>query len=119
MKHLRLLASINAGWLRQNDRFLPYTSNSILEAMTSPLPAPSLNGEKQTLAMNYKVIETISKKFEIKAGYRHYDYNNNTHVLSLYYGAADCSIALARASARSLLDWLDANGSSDRRQHQD
>ena len=39
--------------------------------------------------------------------------------INLYYGAADCSIALARASVRSLLDWLDANGSSDRRQHQD
>jgi hypothetical protein len=83
MKHLRLLASINAGWLRQNDPFLPYTSNSILEAQTSPLPAASLNGEKQTLAMNFKLIETISKKFEIKAGYRHYDYNNNTKVLDL------------------------------------
>jgi len=82
MKHLRLLASINAGWLRQNDPFVPYTTNSVLEAMTSPLPAASLNGEKQTLAMNYKLIETISKKFEIKAAYRHYDYNNNTRVLS-------------------------------------
>ena len=82
MKHLRLLASINAGWLRQNNPFVPYTSNSILEALTSPLPATNLNGEKQTLAMNYKLIETISRKFEIKAAYRHYDYNNNTHVMS-------------------------------------
>ena len=36
--------------------------------------------------------------------------------INLYYGAADCSIALARASVRSLLDWLDANGSCQRRQ---
>jgi len=36
--------------------------------------------------------------------------------LNIYYGAADCSIALARASVRSLLDWLDANGSCERRQ---
>ena len=36
--------------------------------------------------------------------------------INLYYGAADCSIALARASVRSLLEWLDANGSSERRQ---
>jgi len=83
MKHLRLLASINAGWLHQNDPFVPYTSNTILEAQTLPLPASSLQGSKQTLAMNYKLIETISKKFEIKAGYRQYDYNNNTRVLSL------------------------------------
>jgi len=83
MKHLRVLASINAGWLRQDDAFLPYTSNSILEASTGPLPASSLKGEKQTLAMNYKLIESLGKKFDIKASYRQYDYNNNTPVLSL------------------------------------
>jgi len=92
MKHLRLLASINAGWLQQDDRFLPYTSNSVLEAMTTPLPAANLQGEKQTLAMNFKLIETISKKFEIKAGYRHYDYNNNTRVLSLTPVQGDFSL---------------------------
>jgi hypothetical protein len=47
------------------------------------LPASSLNAQKQTLAMNYKLIQTIGKKFEIKAGYRQYDYNNNTPVLNL------------------------------------
>jgi MtrB/PioB family decaheme-associated outer membrane protein len=82
MKHLRLLASINAGWLRQNDPFVPYTTNAILLAGTGPLPASSLHGEKQTLAMNYKLIQSIGKKFDIKAGYRQYDYNNNTPVLS-------------------------------------
>jgi hypothetical protein len=38
---------------------------------------------------------------------------------NVYYGTADCSIALARASARSLLEWLDANGSCERRRAQD
>ena len=80
MKHLRLLASVNAGWLRQDDAFVPYTSNSILEASTGPLPSASLQGEKQTLAMNYKLIESLGKKFDIKAAYRQYDYNNNTPV---------------------------------------
>jgi predicted GH43/DUF377 family glycosyl hydrolase len=36
--------------------------------------------------------------------------------LNIYYGAADCAIAVAQASVRSLLDWLDANGSCERRQ---
>jgi predicted GH43/DUF377 family glycosyl hydrolase len=36
--------------------------------------------------------------------------------INLYYGAADCAIALARASVRALLDWLDANGNYERRQ---
>ena len=82
LRSLRLLASINAGWLRQDDSFLPYTSNSILEAAAPALPTSSLHGEKQTLAMNYKLIESLSKKFDIKASYRQYDYNNNTPVHS-------------------------------------
>jgi hypothetical protein len=81
--HIRLLASINAGWLRQDDAFLPYTTNTILEAGTGPLPASSLHGDKQTLAMNYKLIKPLGKKFDIKAAYRQYDYNNNTRVLDL------------------------------------
>jgi MtrB/PioB family decaheme-associated outer membrane protein len=79
---IRLLASINAGWLRQDDPFLPYTTNTILEAQTAALPATSLHGQKQTLAMNYKLIKALGKKFDIKAGYRQYDYNNDTAVLS-------------------------------------
>ncbi len=80
---LRLLASVSAGWLRQDDPFVPYTSNSLREAQTTPLPAASLHGQKQTLAMNYKLIERIAKKFEIKAAYRQYDYNNDTPALDL------------------------------------
>ena len=67
MKHLRLLASINAGWLRQNDPFVPYTTNcDIAGRHRLRLPASSLHGEKQTLAMNYKLIQGIGKKFESK-----------------------------------------------------
>jgi len=35
--------------------------------------------------------------------------------INLYYGAADCAIALARTSLQALLTWLDVNGSYDRR----
>lgn len=81
--NIRLLASINAGWLRQNDAFVPYTSNSILEAQTAALPASSLHGDKQTLAMNYKLIRSFGKKFDLRAGYRQYDYDNDTPILNL------------------------------------
>ena len=82
MKSLHLLASINAGWLGQNDAFVPYTSNSLLEAQTTGLPASSLHAKKQTLAMNYTLVENLGKKFEIKATYRQFDYNNDTPSLS-------------------------------------
>ncbi len=45
-----------------------------------------------------------------------YTKNPDGDTINIYYGAADCAIALARASVRSLLEWLDANGSSERRQ---
>ncbi|HEV8525099.1 MAG TPA: MtrB/PioB family outer membrane beta-barrel protein, partial [Terriglobales bacterium] len=79
-KHVRAMASITPGWLRQNDPFVPYTSNLLRLAQTGPLPAASLNGDKQTLAMNYTLVATPLKNVQLQAGYRHYDYNNNTPV---------------------------------------
>ena len=81
-KYFRLMASISPGWLRQNDPFLPYTSNTVRLAQTGPLPAASLDGQKQTLAMNYTLIATPVKKVQIKAAYRQYDYNNHTPIFS-------------------------------------
>jgi len=88
-KHLRFMASLGPGWLSQNDPFLAYTTNSAINTCgdgTQPcsslgvLPAPSLDGRKQTLAMNYTLVTLPWKKFQVKAAYRHYDYNNNTRV---------------------------------------
>jgi MtrB/PioB family decaheme-associated outer membrane protein len=88
-KYLRFMASISPGWLRQNDAFLPYSTNTAnascgsgTQACTSlaALPVSSLSGDKQTLAMNYTLVTTAWKDFELKASYRHYDYNNNTPV---------------------------------------
>jgi predicted GH43/DUF377 family glycosyl hydrolase len=45
-----------------------------------------------------------------------YTMNPDGDTINIYYGAADCSIALARTSVRCLLAWLDANGSCERRQ---
>lgn len=90
-KYMRFTASITPGWLRQDDLFLPYTTNTAIntcgtgtQACTSllVLPAPSLSGAKQTLAMNYTLVTTAWKNFEFKTNYRQYDYNNNTPVLS-------------------------------------
>jgi predicted GH43/DUF377 family glycosyl hydrolase len=39
--------------------------------------------------------------------------------LRLYYGAADTSIALATASVRRLLDWLDTGGQARARENSD
>jgi len=94
-KYVRVMGTVNPGWLRQNDPFLPYSANSQIffpdstGALTIPattlslLPVASLNGQKQTLAMNYTAVFKPLKDVEVKAAYRHYDYNNNTEVLTL------------------------------------
>jgi MtrB/PioB family decaheme-associated outer membrane protein len=90
-KYMRFTASVTPGWLRQNESFLPYTINTAINTCgtgtqacnsLAVLPAPSLGGDKQTLAMNYTLVTTAWKSFEIKTAYRHYDYNNNTPVLN-------------------------------------
>ena len=90
-KWVRFTAAITPGWLRQNQAFAPYTTNSAItgcgngaggtqSCTSAPSAAPSLHGDKQTLAMNYTIVTLPWKSFELKAGYRHYDYNNNTPV---------------------------------------
>jgi MtrB/PioB family decaheme-associated outer membrane protein len=91
-KYMRFIASISPGWLRQNDAFLPYTTNTAINTCgagaatactsLSVLPAASLHGEKQTLAMNYTLVTTAWKNVQLKAMYRQYDYNNNTPILA-------------------------------------
>jgi hypothetical protein len=89
-KYVRLLASINPGWLRQDQLFLPYTTNPAITGCggvlgapcttTASLPAPTLDGRKNTLAMNYTLVTLPWKAVQVKAAYRHYDYNNDTPV---------------------------------------
>lgn len=75
-KSTRVMSSVVLGWMYQNDAFLPFTINP---AITAPaLPAQSLNGSKQTLAMNYTLVSRPVKHVELSARYRSYDYNNNT-----------------------------------------
>lgn len=88
-KYLHVTASINPGWLRQDQPFLPYTSNTTIvtcgdgtQACNSVavLPVSNLGGDAQTLAMNYTISTTTWKNVSLKANYRQYDYNDNTAV---------------------------------------
>ena len=72
----RVVASIVPGWMRQNDDFLPFTINPLLTVPA--LPAASLNGSKQTLAMNYRLTSKAIPKLPLTLRYTSYDYNNNT-----------------------------------------
>jgi len=80
-KYFTVLGTVNPGWLRQNDPFLMPTANSAITGVT--LPFSSLDGKKQTLAMNWSLIGDFGKGLQLAAKYRHYDYNNNTPSLTL------------------------------------
>ena len=80
-KHVRVMGTVNPGWLRQNDLFLPYTANTGITGL-APLPASRLGGDKQTLAMNWTAVSQPFKNVQLAAKYRHYDYNNNTPILT-------------------------------------
>ncbi len=76
-KSTRLMASIVPGWMRQNDTFLPFTINSTISGVPD-LPATSLDGRKQTLAMNYTLTNQSFEALTLTARYRSQDYNNDT-----------------------------------------
>ncbi len=88
-KYFHLTASINPGWLRQDQSFLPYTTNSAINTCgtgtqpcntTAVLPESNLGGSLQTLAMNYNLSTASWKNITFQANYRQYDYNDNTPV---------------------------------------
>jgi len=88
-KFLHLTASINPGWLKQDQAFLPYTSNAAITTCgtgaqacntTAVLPVSNLGGDAQTLAMNYNLSTSSWKNITFKANYRQYDYNDNTPI---------------------------------------
>lgn len=76
----RLMGSISPGWERQNDAFLPETTNTAITGVPA-LPASSLHGDKQTLAMNYTLTSHPLQSVELTATYRSFDYSNNTPAL--------------------------------------
>jgi MtrB/PioB family decaheme-associated outer membrane protein len=73
----RLVASIVPGWMGQNDSFLPLTINPNLTGLPA-LPASSLDGKKQTLAMNYTLTSKAIPMLPLTLRFNSYDYNNNT-----------------------------------------
>ena len=76
-KSIRLIASVSPEWENQNDAFVPETVNTAITGIPSLL-ANSLNGQKQTLAMNYTLTAHPLNPLEFTLRYRSFDYNNDT-----------------------------------------
>lgn len=79
----RITADVNLGQWRQDDTFIPYTTN---DAITSPinatdintLPAHSLNGKVNTTGATLQLTSSPVNKLNLSARYRYYDFDNRT-----------------------------------------
>jgi MtrB/PioB family decaheme-associated outer membrane protein len=99
---LRVVATVSPGWMTQNTRFLPFTSNSVIEARPDfpTVPATGLDGRKEMLMMNYLATGKVGETFSFKARYRSYDLNNETPSLTFSnYVRHDTSLPVSSSFA--------------------
>jgi MtrB/PioB family decaheme-associated outer membrane protein len=129
-KYLRFSASITPGWLRQNEAFVSYTTNTAINTCGAGaqacdsigvLPESSAAGSKRTLAMNYNLVTTAWKNIRAKVSYRQYDYNNNTPVFTFTpvegdaaapASAANTPFGYSRKDVEASGEWFFAKKSS-------
>ena len=83
--HSRLTAALSFGWMRQNDRLLPYTSNTALNPANGvPFDASTTNGlptSKAYAAVNTSLFDVAwtarpDSKMDLKTYYRYYQRDN-------------------------------------------
>jgi MtrB/PioB family decaheme-associated outer membrane protein len=92
--------------MRQNDAFLPFTINTATPDVPA-LPATSLDGRKQTLAMNYTLTSRAIPAVPLTFRYRSYDYNNDSSTLrfSKYVSTDSSSLTPAAGVERQSLPY--------------
>jgi MtrB/PioB family decaheme-associated outer membrane protein len=82
----RYMGTVSYTMMRQNQNFIPFTSNPNLGAApggqpwnsTAALPFASLDGAINTLLVNNVLTTQITPDLKSKLSYRYYDYDNNT-----------------------------------------
>jgi MtrB/PioB family decaheme-associated outer membrane protein len=81
----RYMGTTSYTMMRQNDAYLPFTSNGLLGPIngqpatsTAALPFSSLNGSVNTILSNNVVTTQITPELKSKLAYRYYDYDNGT-----------------------------------------
>jgi MtrB/PioB family decaheme-associated outer membrane protein len=74
----RYVGTLNYTMMRQNDPFMPMTSNPSALPAAQALPATSLNGAINTLLSNNVLTSKITPELTSKLSFRFYDYQNDT-----------------------------------------
>ncbi|MEW6455423.1 MAG: MtrB/PioB family decaheme-associated outer membrane protein [Acidobacteriota bacterium] len=86
LKSTRLNGSISYGSFSQNEKLLPYTINTaIVHEYSGALnsPADTANAKANITSMDFTLISKIIKNVYLNAGYRYYNFDNQTHELHL------------------------------------
>lgn len=88
----RLTAAFGLGEVSQNEDFLPYTSNTAINAAigapadatsTSSLPVKRFEGKVRTLTQSFALSLKPADPLSVKAKYRYYDYDNRSPQVAL------------------------------------
>jgi len=74
----RYVGTLSYTMMRQDDPFMPMTSNPNALPAAQVLPATSLNGAINTLLSNNVLTTKITSDVTSKLSYRYYDYQNDT-----------------------------------------
>ncbi|MGA6976681.1 MAG: MtrB/PioB family outer membrane beta-barrel protein, partial [Pseudolabrys sp.] len=86
----RYMGTVSYSMMRQDDAFLPFTTNGLLNppgrilingqpaTSLAALPASSLSGEVNTFLSNNVVVTQITPELKSKLAYRYYNYDNGT-----------------------------------------
>ncbi len=73
-----LNGQLSFGRMTQNEKLLPYTTNSLLA--TNPLPVTSANAEVTTLNLNIRAVSSPWSKVTLEGELRYNDFDNKTPV---------------------------------------
>jgi MtrB/PioB family decaheme-associated outer membrane protein len=90
----RLAGSVSYGVFSQNEKLLPYTSNTALAAPVLGFPGalspPRATAEAKAniASMDFTLTSRILKNVHLTAGYRYYDFANKTEALEMPDGSS-------------------------------
>jgi MtrB/PioB family decaheme-associated outer membrane protein len=97
--NLNLQARFSYGLLKQDQSFLPYSSNSTLD--TGALPTNNLNGEVKVFSSHFKALYRADKSWRLSLNYLFDEHDNNTQVETYQHVLSDSVLLADNATNRA------------------
>ena len=97
--HSMITANASLGWMRQNNRLLPVTTNGSVAGYPLPLPREKAEAKVNTALYNLRVGSKPLKKLHVTANYRYDQRDNNTALTTIpTYVAVDATVKGAKTA---------------------